>query len=83
MRPDKIHPMPERPMAGESSMVLDAELKGARSLMPSGPQGQKRPADAIGNAIRVALAARPVDLALFEPRHMSLHQFQKVMHFGQ
>jgi hypothetical protein len=83
MRPDKIHPMPERPMAGESSMVLDAELKGARSLMPSGPQGQKSPP-----MLSATLSALPwrlvlLILALFEPRHMSLHQFQKVMHFGQ
>jgi len=30
---------------------------GQRALMPTGPKGQKRPADVIGNAVRIAQIA--------------------------
>jgi hypothetical protein len=83
MRPDKIHPMPERPMAGESSMGLDPEVKRAKSLMAEAVKDRSAPP-----MLSARLSALPwrlvlLILALFEPRHMFLHQFRKVMHFGQ
>ena len=44
MRP--FHRTPERPM------LAVKQIQG-RTLMPKGPRGEKRPADVIGNAVRV------------------------------